>query len=235
MSVEIEEVDIQFEEPVIEIEAREDAFKEYYEELKPYRKERIKRGDEHISLRMFPDVALRLQYLQDKEYKNKGSVVGKVLRKYFDKFFKLPTPIQTELETVGDRLTKIIRATEKLSNAYGKHTGGLYYDFNKAMNQKWQEEKSNWKKYLDKITSTAGKFEKDVSFAVLDVKEISNLDLFEAKCKLLDDIKNIKDEVSSKDDLEKLKTLAKRIRGAIVYATKIEKLIKKYDDILKIE
>lgn len=226
------------EEVVIELEeerkTREDKYKEWEKGLKSYVRAKVRKGNVHVSLKSFPDVALRLQYLQDVENKLKSSVVGGVLRKHFAEILKLPAPEETEIETVGDRLIKVIKNTEKLLNIYEKHTG-FSYSFSRVLGHNWQEEKSNWKTYHDRFTSTIELFEKGVSIAILDLKEISSLHLFETNCRLLDRIKNIENEVSSKEDLEKLKNLASDITGAIGFATKIEKLIKKYREIIEME
>ena len=219
-------IEIEEEEPVIELETRADKYIEWEKNLKSYQRDSLKRGF-NLSLKSFPDVAKQLQYLREIERQPKNSVIGKVLRKHFSEFFKLPAPIETELETVGGRLIKIIKKTEKLLNVYDKHTG-FTYSFSRALGHKWQEEKSNWKKYHDLITSAIEKLETGV-IPTSELHEISSLDLFKITGpELLNRIKNIEKEVASKEDLEKLKNLGSDITGAMGFVTKIEKLIKKY-------
>jgi len=229
------------EEVVIELEeerkTREDKYKEWKKGLSSSQRKRITHAKMNIGWRSFPIVALRLQYLKEREDTQKVSVIGKALRKHFEKLFKLPAPpiYEEELETVGDRLNKVIKNTEKLLNVYEKHTGRKFI-FTEALGHKWQESIGNWKKYHDLITSAIKELETGV-VPTLELHEISNLNLFKiiSSFGLLYRIKNVENEVSSKADLEKLKNLASDITGAIGFVTKIEKLIKKYRKILEME
>ena len=232
-SKEMNEVKIEVEdEVVVEVETREDRYKEYVNGLSSSERERITHASMNIGWRSFPIVALRLQYLKTKEDTDKVLVIGTTLRKHFKEFFKLAAPIETELETAGDKLIEVIKKAKKLLVLYEIHTG-FSNDFYEAYHHSWQPEVNNWKKYHDLITEIIKKLGNDVDvYDIPEIHEISTLDLFKRSGPLLlKGIKNIEKEVTGKENLPELKKWKLKIKGAMVYATKIQRLMEQYDDI----
>jgi len=231
MSEEVEEVEIKVneEEPLVVVVEKtgEGKFREYEKNLKPHQRRKITKGNVHVSLKNFPVVALQLQYLQDVESKLKSSVIGKALRRYIPEELKLSAQEETELETVGDRLIRIIKMVEKMLRIYEKHTD-FSYNFSQALGHDWKKERSNWKKYHESLTSAIKNLETQV-FPIQELQEISSLDLFNRiGPRLLKRLKDVRNEVSGAEDLGTLRCLALDTKGAMRFTTDIEKLIAEY-------
>jgi len=210
---------------------REENFKEWLKTKKSYEIEQIAKNV-RPSLNSFRDVALRLAYLHQVENESISSLVGRVLRDYLAKILKLPaSPEETHLESEGEGWIKIIKETEKLLKIYEKHAG-FCLDFSQALQRDWSEEGSNWKEYHDLLVSATKQLEKDEA-PTITLQQISSLTLFNATgSPLLTSLKNIKNEISSKKDLEKLKNLRADVEGAMNITTKIKASVDKHRRVL---